>query len=383
MKPLSFIIAGSGWRAMFYVRIALRYPQYFKLCYLLCRTQEKAERIHREYGIPVTTDVQACEDACPDFVVVAVDRASKFSVTKQWLEKGYAVLSETPAALTVAGLEELWALSQAGARLQIAEQYIRYPLIAAGLRAVERGLLGDPYAAELSLAHDYHAASLIRHMLQCGLDAAPFPAMKLYGKAYDFPVEETGSRYGRITDGSVKQRTRVRLTIEFDNGKAAFYDFDSVQYHSEIRSRHINVQGQRGEWNDTVLRYVDNSHRPVREELRAWLDPSYELLQTQQLLELSRTWSPEVHMEILQDEYAIATLMLDMRAFLDHNTEGYPLSEALEDAYTWLLMDEAVKHPGQVITSQPLVWHRMQSTAGPKSAAARSDPQAGSRDAAP
>ena len=119
MKPLSFVIVGSGWRAMFYVRIALRYPQCFKLCYLLCRTKEKAERIRREYGIPVTTDAHLCEDARPDFIVVAVDRASKFAVTKQWLAKGFVVLSETPAAETVEELEELWALHQAGARLQI------------------------------------------------------------------------------------------------------------------------------------------------------------------------------------------------------------------------------------------------------------------------
>ena len=359
MKPLSFVIVGSGWRAMFYVRIALRYPRCFKLCYLLCRTQEKAERIRREYGIPVTTDARLCEEARPDFIVAVVDRASKFAVTKQWLEKGYAVLSETPAAETVDELEELWALRQAGARLQIAEQYIRYPLIAAGLRAIERGLLGDPYAVELSLAHDYHAASLIRHMLCCGPDASGrrFPAMKLWGKAYEFPVEETGSRSGSITDGNVRQRRRVRLTMEFDNGKAAFYDFDGVQYHSAIRARHISVQGLRGEWNDTVLRYTDAAHRPVWEELKVWLAPSYEVLHTPRLLELSRNWNPEVHMEAIQDEYAIAALMLDMRAFLDRNREGYPLSEALEDAYTWLLMDEAAKHPGQVISSRPRAWH--------------------------
>ena len=361
MKPLSFVIAGSGWRAMFYVRIALRYPQCFRLCYLLCRTEEKAERIHREYGIPVTTEAKVCEEARPDFVVVAVDRASKFAVTKQWLEKGFAVLSETPAAETADELEELWELCRRGARLQVAEQYIRYPLIAAGLRAVGQGLLGDPCAVELSLAHDYHAASLIRHMLRCGPDASgrPFPAMSLCGKAYGFPVEETGSRYGSITDGRVRPGRRVRVTLEFDNGKAAFYDFDGVQYHSAIRARHINVQGRRGEWNDTVLRYTDASHRPVREELRLWLDPSSEALRTPQLLELSRTWSPEVHMEAIQDEYAVATLMLDMRAFLDHGREAYPLSEALEDAYTWLLMDEAAKHPGQAVTSRPRAWHRL------------------------
>ena len=354
MEPISFVIVGSGWRAMFYVRIALRYPECFKLCYLLCRTREKAERIRKEYGIPVTTDARLCEDARPDFVVIAVDRASKFAVTKQWLGKGFAVLSETPAAGTADELEELWALSQGGACLRIAEQYIRYPLIAAGLRAVRRGLLGDPHAVELSLAHDYHAASLIRHML--GFGGQSLPAFKLCGKAYEFPVEETGSRYGAVTDGSVKQRRRVRLTLEFEGGKAAFYDFDGVQYHSAIRARHISVQGPRGEWNDTVLRYTDASHRPVREELKVWLDPAYQALDTPELLELSRVWNPEVHMESLQDEYAIATLMLDMRERAGRG--GYPLSEALEDAYTWLLMDEAARHPERTVASEHRAWQR-------------------------
>ena len=357
MKPLSFVVVGSGWRAMFYVRIALRYPECFKLCALLCRTREKAERIRAEYGIPVTTDARVCEDARPDFVVVAVNRASKFAVTKQWLAKGFAVLSETPAAETADELEELWALRQAGARLQIAEQYTRYPLLAAGLRAVGQGLLGDPYAVSLSLAHDYHAASLIRHMLR--FDGGPFPAFKVCGKAYEFPVEETDSRYGPVTDGSVKQRRRVRLTLEFEGGKAAFYDFDGVAYHSAIRARHISVQGRRGEWYDTVLRYTDAAHRPVREELKAWLDPAYERLNTRELLELSRKWNPEVRLENPQDEYAVAALMLDLREWLGGGRESYPLSEALEDAYTWLLMDEAARRPGQTAASERRAWHRL------------------------
>ena len=57
-------------------------------------------------------------------------------------------------------------------------------------------------------------------------------------------------------------------------------------------------------------------------------------------------------------QYASATLMLDMRALIDQNREGYPLSEALEDTCTWLLMDEAVKNPGQIVTSRPRAWYQ-------------------------
>lgn len=50
--------------------------------------------------------------------------------------------------------------------------------------------------------------------------------------------------------------------------------------------------------------------------------------------------------------------MLDMRALVEHGSGGYPLAEAPEDAYTWLLMDEAAKHPGQTVCSQLRAWHR-------------------------
>lgn len=363
MKPLSLVVIGSGWRAMFYVRIAKRYPELFTLNYLLCRTEEKAERIRREQEIPVTISPQECEAARPDFVVVAVDKASKFQVMKEWLKKGFAVLAETPAALTEGELEELWELCQKGARLQIAEQYIRYPLIAAGLKAVKQGLLGEPHAVELSLAHDFHAVSLIRHMLNCGFDnraiqEVGMPALQLSGKQYTFPVTETDSRYGPITDGSIKERKRTRITMEFAGGKTAFYDFDGVQYHSFIRARHINVQGVRGEWNDTFLRYVDDSNQPVRTQLTPWLDPAYAALVTEEVQEESQIWKPEVHMEEWQDEYAIAAMMLDMRKFLDNGQESYPLAEALEDTYIWLLMEKALENPGQVITSKQHSWQK-------------------------
>lgn len=358
MGPLSYVIVGSGYRAMLYVRIALHYPQCFRLKYFLCRTEEKAERIRREYGVPVTLDPQACRDARPDFVVVAVDRGSNFSVIKEWLTAGFPVLAETPGGTEEQQLDQLWELRQRGAKLLSAEQYIRYPLIAAGLRAVDAGLLGDPYAVALSLAHDYHGASLIRRMLRCGLKdgRGRLPAMTLRGKAFTYPVEETDSRYGPITDGSVTERTRTVVTVEFDNGKAAFYDFDPVQYRSFIRSRHINVRGQTGEWNDTVLRYVGEGHRPVRQELKAWLDPAYEMLHTPALRQLCGTWQPEVHMEPIQDEFAVASLMLDMGRLIGTGEETYPLAEALEDAYTWILFERAAAHPGQTVVSQRHPW---------------------------
>lgn len=99
MAKLRFIVVGSGWRSLFYWRIAQALPERFALCAMLCRTEEKAEKMHREYGVPVSTSAEQCIALHPDFVVVAVNKASIAAVSTEWLARGFAVLCETPAAL--------------------------------------------------------------------------------------------------------------------------------------------------------------------------------------------------------------------------------------------------------------------------------------------
>lgn len=353
VKPLSFIIVGSGYRAMFYVRIARRYPEQFDLKYVLCRSEEKAERLIREQGAPATASVEQCENAGADFVVVAVNKTSIADVAREWILKGYPVVTETPAGSSIEKIKMLWDLKvNHSERIMVCEQYHRYPVLAGGLKAIEDGKLKDPYAVYLSVAHDYHGISLIRRMLQLG----PEP-VRMRGSRYEFPVTETDSRNGEITDGRIAGKLRDHVTMEFASGKAAFYDFSGVQYHSYIRSRHVTVQGQDGEWSDTILHYVNEEHKPETEYLLPYFAPRYQALETRELKELCRSWKPELLLEQAQDEYAIATMLYDMRDYLAGGPEVYPLAEALEDAYLWILMQEAVQSPGKEIISERMPWH--------------------------
>ena len=353
MRKLSFSIVGSGWRAMFYVRAARRFPEYFQLKNVLCRSVEKAAALRAD-GIPATLTEAEIDAGRPDFIVVAVEKGANFAVTKRWIEKGYPVLAETPAGCEIWELEELWRLRLSGAKLAVAEQYFRYPLIAAGLREVEDGKIGEPDCVTLSLCHDYHAASVIRRMLM--LEKGRLHDFSVVGKVVEYPVERTDSRYGPITDGSVQQSGRVMAELDFDNGKRAFYDFDGVQYHTFIRGRHIDLRGSAGQWMDTAVRYSDNTHTPRLIKLRAQAIPGYERLMTPELEGIGGQWSPFVHMENAQDDYAVSTLMADMADFIDLGREGYPLREALEDAYTWLLLGKALEEPGKVIISGKRPW---------------------------
>lgn len=355
MKPLTFVIVGSGWRSLFFARIAKKYPEQFTPKYMLCRTQEKADKMAAEYDIPTTTSEEVCDDAKPDFVVVAVSKTGLFAETMKWAEKGYAVLCETPAADSVDDLKKLWAMVCAGAKIQIAEQYHRYPFLASGLKEIREGKLSDPRAVYLSVAHDYHGISLIRRMLQPE-NPESLRLEYMSGEQYAYDVTDTDSRYGAITDGSVKEQTRTVVTLHFAGGKKAIYDFSGVQYHSYIRARHLNVQGRDGEWNDTMLRYVDATHMPQEKQVTAYLNPKYECLNTDELLRQNKTWNPFISLDNEQDEYAIATMMYDMREYITGGKEVYPMAEALEDAYLYQLMKEAVANPGSKIVPETMPW---------------------------
>ena len=186
MKKIRFAVVGSGWRSLFYGRIAQALPAQFELAALGCRTEEKAARLRAEYGLPAVVGEAAVEAARPDFIVSAVNKQSMCETVRHWLAKGYPVLSETPAALSMEELTALWQLHQAGARVQVAEQYRWYPRYGTVLRLVRSGLLGQPVSAYLSAMHDYHAAGMLRGLLGLGREEA-----RLTGCTFSVPVTAT------------------------------------------------------------------------------------------------------------------------------------------------------------------------------------------------
>lgn len=263
MDRIRFAIVGSGWRALYYVRIAKALPEVFELTAMVCRNPEKAEKLSKEYGIRTTCSADECMDLKPDFVVAAVSKAAIADVSAEWMEKGFPVLSETPAFRTEEQAERLKALMLKGAKHTTAEQYRKYPTVSALIKALDSGIIGERDYCMVSFAHEYHGASLIRAFL--GLT----PDVKFTAKAstFSFPTAETLSRYEKFTDGRISMKKRTLAIVSFENGKAALYDFDGEQYRSPIRSSMIKVQGCRGEFAGDTFSYLDESNEPAQESL--------------------------------------------------------------------------------------------------------------------
>lgn len=336
MAKLRFIVVGSGWRSLFYWRIAQALPERFELCAMLCRTEEKAEKMHREYGVPVSTSAEQCIALHPDFVVVAVNKASIAAVSTEWLGRGFAVLSETPAALEEDALRALWQLHQQGAKLQVAEQYWLYPTLAKRLAAVRSGALGTPQFARLSVAHGYHAVSLARQFLNAGQQP-----VRVTGRSWTEKIIETDSRWGAVHNGALVEKTLQQHTLEFAGGGTAFLDFNGVQYHSYLRSTHTSVQGERGEVFDDTLRCLDAAGEPVCRQLTPLPDPLA---------------AAAAQAGLNEDETAIACFLDRMQSYLAGGAEVYPLADALQDAYLALLMERALA-AGQPLESTPQPWN--------------------------
>lgn len=111
MGKYHFIIIGSGWRSLYYVRIAKAMPDILRLDAMYCRTQEKADKMAEEFSIHTTTSIEECVGYKPDFAVVAVNKTSICDVSIEWMDRGITVLSETPAALDMDSLKKVIQIS--------------------------------------------------------------------------------------------------------------------------------------------------------------------------------------------------------------------------------------------------------------------------------
>ena len=354
MRKLRFAIIGSGWRACFYIRIAKALPERFELLGMAVRRRERAEEMQEQYGIRTEEDQEVLLAEKPDFVVAAVNRAANYQVCRELLERGFAVLADTPPSDDPEELRILWDLvCQKGGKLQVAEQYFLYPSYAARIRISRSGILGDIWNVNISALHEYHAFSIIRKFLNNG-----HCPVKITARAYRYPVAETDSRDGMILHGEQKTQERVRAELEFEDGKTAFYDFSGVQYHSFIRSRHLNVQGTRGEIDDQMISYLEEDSHPHQEYILC--ERAEDKKGVHRVLFGGRAVyeNPYPIGLLTEDETAVACLMESMDYYLETGEELYPLADAMEDAYLTALLNEAVK-TGKTVASTPQPWNNL------------------------
>ena len=353
--PGTFAIVGDGYRAGLIARVVDRLaPGELRLTGVATRRPERVARLEAEFRVPIWTDVDALAAECEaEFVFVAVQGDNAPFITTQLAAAGRPVLVETPPAPDVPALIALHELVQAGAVIQVAEQYHLEPLVAAQLAVGASGILGDVKQADIAIAHEYHGISVLRRALGVGFEPATIRAMRHLAPVLSGPDRAGDPQKERVTTSA-----RTLAWIEWGE-RLGVYDFDDQQYRSWIRTPRVQLRGSHGELRDlTVRRQVEGA--PTRSEI-ARLDAggphNHEGLHFRGY-QLDGGWLDRNELapaRLAEDEIGIARALLGMLAHVRGGAPVYDLADAAQDHHLGLLIREAVA-TGEPVRSQRMPW---------------------------
>lgn len=357
MDKIRFGIIGGGWRANFYLTIAMASPERFEVAGVVVRDEAKASAFAAEWHVPVygTLD-ELITNGSPSFVVVSVPWAACPGILKQLAERGVPALSETPPAPDLAGLTQLHAeLTQLGARVQVAEQYPLQPLHAARQACIDTGRLGRVSQVQVSVAHGYHGLALMRRWLGIGFESAEIRAF-----AYESPIVKGPGRAGAPEAEETAVSKQTIATLRFENGQLGIFDFTGDQYFSWIRSNRVLIRGDRGEIVNDTMTYLQDYLTPIELPLirkNAGENGNLEGYYLKGIV-AGEQWvytNPLAPARLTDDEIAVASCLLRMEEYLRTGQSYYSLADASQDHYLNLLIQQAVAS-GEPVVSVRQPW---------------------------
>ena len=348
-----FVIVGGGWRAEFFLRVARELPERFRVSGMLVRDPAKGAKLEAAWGVPTYRTLDdLLRPARPLFAVVSVPWPVTPPLLSELSARDIACLAETPPAPDVPRLAEVNALTQQGARIQVAEQYIFQPVHAARLAVAASGLLGPISQAQVSAAHGYHGISLLRHFL--GIGHAP---VKITARSFASPIVQGPGRAGLPDQEKIVASTQTLAWFDFGD-RLGVFDFSGDQYFSYIRSHRVLVRGQRGEINQTHVRHLLDFRTPMEFELQrvdAGHNGNLEGYFHKGIVGGGRWWyeNPFPGARLTDDELAVAASLAHMAAYARGGPDFYSLAEASYDHYLNLMLDQALASGQTVEVSVP------------------------------
>lgn len=327
-----FGIVGGGWRAEFYLRVAQALPERFEVGGVLVRDAAKGAVIEQRWDVATHRTLDSLLHNKLQFIVLCTPPAATPLLLHELANREVPVLTETPPAQDLNGLIGLEELTQRGARIQVAEQYPFQPLHAARLAVVASGKLGAITQVQISIAHDYHAISLLRKLLDIQFESA-----RVTARNFAFPIVKGPDRGGPPSSEETVQSTRMIAQLDFD-GRLGMYDFALEQYFSWIRPPHLLVRGERGEINDSRVCYLKDFRTPITFDLLrqdAGKEGNLEGFHHKGVLGESE-WvylNPFAPARLSDDEIAVATCLKKMASYAEGGPGFYDLPEASQDHY--------------------------------------------------
>jgi len=379
-RPIKVGLLGSGFRARTILRVMSALPQWFTVVGVAARNADDRSLL-ASFGFPAYTTVEhLVTHGAPDFVVCTIPDGEARPYLTELAALHIPVLMETPPAGSLDDLLALYQLVQAGADIQVGEQYHLEPLVSAQLAVAASDMLGEVTEAQVSIAHDYHGISVLRRALGAGFAEPLITARQDARQIFPSPT-----RYRDPETLDLAPTTRTIAWFDYDSesglptagsgqprgSKLGIYDFDDSQYRSWVRSPSLVIRGPLGELRDDIVRLVaitagDHStpaddadqvsaaaHGAVATPMAAHLERisaggagSHEglFLRGYQVFGEWVYYNVFLPARLADEELAIATMLARMGGHVLNGTPGpYSFAEAAQDQYLSLVMKEAAR----------------------------------------
>jgi predicted dehydrogenase len=347
-EPARIAVAGAGWRAGYALRVARQRPDLVQVTGVYARSARSAARIEDRWNVPASTDLDdVVRQGSPEAAFVCVPREVVGDLALRIHDAGLPLLLETPPGPDVDALFRIHGLL-GGSGAQVSEQYQYQPQHAARIAVARSGLLGQVGSASVSVAHDYHAVSLLRLLLGVG-----FEDVVVDGVADVDRVRAVRGRDRWLPEPQVIDAEVVRANLRWASGRRGAYEFGGEQYVSPLRGRHLRVRGVDGELVDDEVAWYVGPGQVARSSLRrdeTGRDGDLEGAHLRQVwlgerLLAENRFAPA---RLSDDEIALGECLVRMVEYVRGGDPFYPLADACEDAYLGLLIHESVRTGGPV-----------------------------------
>lgn len=322
---INYVIIGGGWRAEFYLRIAKLVPDKFNVTAICVRNNERAEYIKDNYNIEVFKTIEETL-LCPfDFIVncINMDNISEFAVSLA--DKGHYVLCETPIMTPPESGHHY-------EKIQVAEQFHLKGTYQALKKIIDMGIVGEIVSMEISVAHDYHAMSLMRFLL-CDY----YKPEKIFQHKICEKILVTNGRIGEFPEKKIEDNEHIIKIFKF--GKATVvYDYMKEQYFSPIRKDRIIIRGTKGEIENSKVRYFNKNNEYVENEIKTVMSGLLDgFFYDKIIFEDNVLYTfPYKKVRLSEEESAMADCLVKMYNYIKTGKELYPYKKAYED-YTYFL----------------------------------------------
>ncbi len=319
---ISFVIIGGGWRSEFYLRIAKALPEQFRVSAICIRNSKRTEEIARKFDVTIVNSVSEVLKQPFDFIVNCINKEDISDLSVDLADRGYYVLSETPI---IKKPEE----GHAYDRIQVAEQFRLKGSWQAVKKILDIGVIGEVNHINISVAHDYHAMSLVRFFLQDYEE----PKLLFKDELKD-TILKTNGRVGVMDCKKVEDTNQVLKVFRFKNA-SVIYDYNIEQYFSPIRRDRFLVRGTRGEIVNDQVYYFNKDNKPITGEIKKAMSGLLDgffydkiTFENQVLFEY-----PFQHARLSEEELAIAQSLLGMKKYMETGKELYSYERAYQDYF--------------------------------------------------